>query len=87
MPPVTVADGLRTALGGLNFRLLSRYGLPIHLVTESEIIAAQRLVMSCLKVIVEPSSAVPIAALMKHGPQKRSSRRVAVIVTGGNQEV
>ena len=80
MPPRTVADGLRTSLGERNFKVLHNYGLPVHLVSEAEIIAAQRLVMSCLKVLVEPSSAVPFAALLKARP----GGRVAVVLTGAN---
>ncbi len=87
MPPRTVADGLRTALGERNFSILAAYGLPIHLVSENEILAAQKLAMSCLKLLVEPSSAVPLAALLKHGPQKRGSRRVVVVLTGANLQV
>ncbi len=80
MPPRTVADGLRAALGRRNFGILQSYGLDIHLVSESEIIDAQQLLMSCLKVIVEPSSAVPFAALLK----TPSDRPVGVVLTGGN---
>jgi threonine dehydratase len=84
MAPVTIADGLRTALGQLNFRILDRYQLPIHLVSEADIVATQKLVMSCLKVVIEPSSAVPVAALLEHGSWLSDSRRVVVIITGGN---
>jgi len=87
LPPLSVADGLRTALGELNYRVLQRYQLPIHLVSEAEILAAQQLAMSCWKLLVEPSSAVPLAALLKYGPQRPQSRRVAVIITGGNIEL
>ena len=80
MPPRTVADGLRTSLGERNFEILHSYGLPVHLVSEAEIIAAQRLVMSYLKVLVEPSSAVPFAALLKARP----GGRVAIVLTGAN---
>ena len=87
LPPRTAADGLRTALGELNFRLLNDYRLPIHLVSERDITAAQRLAMACLKLLIEPSSAVPIAALLKYGAYRPQSRRVAIIVTGGNLEL
>jgi threonine dehydratase len=87
MPPRTVADGLRTALGELNFAILKQYGLPMRLVTESEIAAAQKLAMSCLKLVIEPSSAVPLAALMKYGPVNPASKCVAVILSGGNVDL
>lgn len=80
MPPHTVADGLRTSLGELNFEVLHGYGLHVELVDEDEIIEAQRLMMSCLKVLVEPSSAVAFAALRKARP----SGGVGMIITGGN---
>ncbi len=86
-PPRTVADGLRASLGVLNFRLLQDYALPVKLVTEAEILAAQMLTMSCLKLLVEPSSAVPVAALLKYGPVHKATGRVVIIVTGGNVEV
>ena len=56
-------------------------------VSEDEILAAQHFAMSCLKVLLEPSSAVPIAALLKYGPLNSATRCVVVIVTGGNIEV
>ena len=87
LPPMTVADGLRTALGELNFGILHNYSLPIHLVSEAEILAAQKLAMSCLKIVLEPSSAVPVAALLKYGPWRAETRCVVVSVTGGNIEL
>lgn len=82
LPPVTVADGLRTPLGALNFRLLLDYGLPITRVSEEAIIEAQRLIWNCLKIVVEPSSAVPLAALLAAPPD----HPVGVILSGGNVE-
>ncbi len=79
-PPVTCADGLRTSLGELNFKVLLDYGLQVVVVSEDEIVAAQSLLMSCLKVLVEPSSAVPFAAMLKAPPQTPAG----VIITGGN---
>ena len=84
MPPVSIADGLRASLGHLNFKILDNYQLPIHLVSEQEIVDAQSLAMSCLKLVLEPSSAVPLAALLKHGSWCSSSRSVVVVLTGGN---
>ena len=78
--PRTVADGLRTALGEMNFRLLLDYRLPVSLVCESAIVDAQRLIWNCLKIVVEPSSAVPLAALLEAG----ATGPVGVILTGGN---
>lgn len=84
MPPVTCADGLRTALGELNFKILNRYSLPIKLVSDAEIVAAQKLAMSCLKLVIETSSAVPLAGLIKYGAHNAASRRVVILISGGN---
>lgn len=82
-PPVTVADGLRTALGEINFRLLSDYGLAVTRVSEAAIVDAQRLIWNCLKVVVEPSSAVPLAALLAEPPEGP----VGLILSGGNVDL
>lgn len=86
-PPLTVADGLRTALGTLTFTILSRYGLNIVRVGEDEILAAQRLIWSRLKLVVEASSAVPFAALLQTvaaAPEVYRGRRVGILLSGGN---
>lgn len=82
-PPRTVADGLRTALGVLNFAILRDYGLPVVRVSEQEIVDAQRLIWNRLKVVVEPSAAVPLAALLKHG----ADRPAGVVLSGGNVDL
>ena len=87
MEPRTCADGLRTALGSLNFDILRDYKLPIVLVDENDIIEAQSVLMSCLKILVEPSAAVPFAAILKNGPQNASSERVALVISGGNLSI
>jgi threonine dehydratase len=71
----------------MNFKILDDYQLPVHLVSEQEIIDAQSLAMSCLKLVLEPSSAVPVAALLKHGSARPDSRSVAIILTGGNVQL
>lgn len=87
LPPRTVADGLRTALGVRNFAILRDYGLPVTVVSEDQILAAQRLIWQCLKVLAEPSSAVPLAALLawraEHGPDGVAG----IILTGGNVDL
>ncbi len=87
MPPISIADGLRASLGRLNFKILDDYHLPVCLVSEQEIVDAQSLAMSCLKLVLEPSSAVPLAALLKHGSWCSGSRRIVVILTGGNVQL
>jgi threonine dehydratase len=83
MPPRTVADGLRTALGELNFRILTDYALPIVRVPEQAILDAQKLIWNCLKIVAEPSSAVPLAALLATGAEAP----VGLIVSGGNVDL
>ncbi len=83
LPPKTVADGLRTALGELNFRVLQDYGLPVVRVSEGAIVSAQRLLWNCLKIVIEPSSAVPLAALLETG----ADGPVGVILSGGNVDL
>jgi threonine dehydratase len=84
--PETVADGLRASLGALNFELMRRYCRGIFTVSEEEIIAAMRLFLECTKLLIEPSSAVPLAALLA-GRLPSAYRRVGVIITGGNVDL
>jgi len=86
-PPVTVADGLRTALGEIPFGIFQAYGLAINRVSEGEILAAQALVWQRLKLVVEPSGVVPLAGLLAAAtaePDVYRGRRVGVIFSGGN---
>jgi threonine dehydratase len=84
--PETVADGLRASLGVLNFELIRRYCRAIVTVSEEEIIAAMRLFLECTKLLIEPSSAVPLAALLA-GRLPATYQRVGVIITGGNVDL
>lgn len=81
--PVTVADGLRGALSDLTFGILRECAVTVVTVPEAEILAAQRVAWNCLKVVIEPSSAVPLAALLRQGAEQP----VAVILTGGNLDL
>lgn len=84
-PTVTVADGLRTALGERNFEMLKAYDVEVVLASESGILRAMRLLWERLKVVVEPSAAVPLAAMMEN-PGKGVGR-VGVVLTGGNVDL
>ena len=64
--PDTVCDGLRAAIGPINFALLREYAVQVLLVSDDETIAAMRLVWERLKIVVEPSSAVALAAILRH---------------------
>lgn len=84
--PVTVADGLRTSLGSLTFPLLQRYVQQIVRVEEHEIIDAMHFVWERMKLVIEPSAAVPVAALLG-GRVDFSGRRVGIILSGGNVDL
>jgi threonine dehydratase len=84
--PRTIADGLRTSLGDLTFAIISKGVEDIVTVTEDSIVEAMRLTWSILKIVIEPSSAVPLAALLERRiPIDR--KNVGVIVSGGNVDL
>lgn len=78
----TVADGLRTSLSELTFTTIQNHVDRIVTVSEDEIIDAMRFVWERMKIIIEPSSAVPVAAAFNHVSTSR--KRVGVIISGGN---
>ena len=81
--PVTVADALRTSLGELTFAVIRARVQEIVTVSEESILSALRTVWERMKIIIEPSSAVPVAALLD-GKVKARGKRVGVILSGGN---
>ena len=81
--PQTVADGLRATLGRLPFAILRRLGVEVVTVPDVAIVAAQSLLWERLKLVVEPSGAVPLAAVLE-GRVAVAGRRVGVILSGGN---
>jgi threonine dehydratase len=84
--PQTIADGLRGTLGVLNFELLRRYVDDVVVVSEREIIDAMRIVLQDFKLLIEPSSAVPVAAALA-GKLGREGQRVGIVITGGNVDL
>ena len=84
--PQTIADGLLTYLGDLTFRIISRHVEQIVTVSEEAIITAMRHVWERMKIVAEPSAAVPIAALLE-GKIDLSGLRVGVILSGGNVDL
>lgn len=81
--PNTIADGLRSQLGDLNFPILQEFLEHITLVTEASIIHAMQLIWERMKIVVEPSSAVTLAAILTQ-PQVFKGKKVGLIITGGN---
>ncbi len=84
--PDTIADGLLTSLGELTFPLIRRFVDDILTVSEDGIKRAMRLIWERMKIIVEPSSAVPLAAVLEH-PEVFHNRRVGIILSGGNVDL
>jgi len=79
----TIADGLRTNLGDINFPIIQQYVERIIRVEEKEIIQSMRLIWERMKIVVEPSCAVPLAALLRE-KEKFKNQKVGIIITGGN---
>ena len=79
----TIADGLRTELGVWNFPIILKHVEKIIRVSESEIIAATRLIWERMKIIVEPSSGVALAALLKEKTAFKD-QKIGIILSGGN---
>ncbi len=84
--PRTIADGLRGALGELNFEIIRKHVDTIVTVTDEEIVEAMQLLWSRMKQVVEPSGAVSFAALLAH-PERFAGRRAGVIISGGNVDI
>ena len=82
----TVADGLRTHLGDRNFPIIQKYVDKIIRVEEDEIINAMRLIWERMKIIIEPSCAVPFAAVLKN-KEEFKNKNVGIILSGGNVDV
>jgi threonine dehydratase len=84
--PDTIADGLRTSIGEPNFAIMQRHVDTVVTVTDEQIIAAMRAIWETLKIVVEPSAAVPYAAVMA-GKVAIANQRVGIILTGGNVDL
>ena len=84
--PDTIADGLLTSLGELTFAVISRYVHDIITVSDSAIISAMRQVWERMKILIEPSAAVPVAALLEK-KLDISGKCAGVILSGGNVDL
>ncbi len=82
----TLCDGLRAELGPLTFRILQQHAAAILLASDSQTVAAMRLLWDRLKLVVEASSAVTLAAILRHRDQF-AGREVGVILSGGNVDL
>ncbi|MEJ2177866.1 MAG: pyridoxal-phosphate dependent enzyme [Gammaproteobacteria bacterium] len=84
--PDTIADGLKTNLGTLTWHFVSRYVNDILLASEAEIVDAMFLTWERMKIIIEPSCAVPLAVITKNS-NLFSGKKIGVILTGGNVDL
>ena len=82
----TIADGLLTNLSERTLGIIRQYVADILVVDDAEIIAAMRLIWERMKIIIEPSCAVPLAALLKHREQF-AGQKIGIILTGGNVDL
>jgi len=82
----TIADGLKTNLGDITFGIIREHVSEIITVSEDAITEAMHMIWERMKIIIEPSSAVPFAAVLSK-PHTFKGKRVGLIVTGGNVEL
>lgn len=81
--PNTVADGLLTSLSELTFSIIRENTDDIYTVSETSILYAMRLIWQRMKIIIEPSSAVPVAVMLEHRNQF-AGKKAGIIISGGN---
>ena len=86
LDPRTVADGLRTSLGELTFAVIQRHVQQIVTVSEAAIIQAMRHVWERMKILIEPSAAVPIGVLLEKKIDL-TGKRIGVLLSGGNTDL
>ena len=84
--PDTIADGLLTSLGVLNFEIIRKNTDDILTATESSIVAAMRMIWERMKIIIEPSSALPLAVLLEN-KTRFAGQRIGIILSGGNVDL
>jgi len=84
--PNTIADGLLTSLGERNFPIIQQYVDEIVTVAEESIVAAMRLIYERMKIVIEPSSAVPMAAIIEKKVDIEG-KNIGIIISGGNVDL
>ena len=84
--PDTIADGLKVPLKDLTWHFVQRHVTDILTASDPEIVDAMKLIWKRMKIVMEPSSAVPLATILKN-PDRFRGKRVGVIVTGGNVDL
>ena len=84
--PKTIADGLLVPLKDLTWHFVSNHVSDIYTASDPEIIEAMKVIWKHLRVVMEPSSAVPLATVLKN-PDTFNGKRVGIIITGGNVDL
>ena len=84
--PETVADGLKVPLKELTWHFVSRHVRDVLTASEREIVEAMKLIWQRMKIVVEPSSAVPLATILKN-KELFAGKKIGVIITGGNVDL
>ena len=85
--PDTIADGIRTTcLGAITFEIMRRLVEDIVLVADAQVIEAMRFMLIRMKLLAEPTGAVPVAALLTRQVKGVEGKRVGVVVSGGNAD-
>ncbi len=82
----TIADGLRTTLGEKTLTIIRKHVEEIITVSEEEIVHAMRLIWERMKIIIEPSCAVPFAAVLQQ-KERFADQKIGIIITGGNVDL
>ena len=86
LTPDTICDGLRGTIGEINFALLRAHAVEVLLVSDADTVAAMRLLWQRLKVLVEPSSATVLAAVLKQR-ERFAGQRIGLVLSGGNVDL
>lgn len=84
--PKTIADGLLTSLGDLTFPIMRKHVQQMVTVSENAIVSSMRLIWERMKIVIEPSSAVPFAAFLENKIDLKG-KRVGIILSGGNVDL
>jgi threonine dehydratase len=84
--PVTIADGLKVPLKENTWHFVSNFVTDVLTASEQEIIDAMKLTWERMKIVMEPSCAVPMAAILRN-PEVFRGKRVGVVITGGNVDL
>ena len=84
--PITIADGLKVPLKENTWHFVSNFVTDVQTASEQEIIAAMKLTWQRMKMVIEPSCAVPLAVILRN-PEVYRGKRVGVIITGGNVDM